>query len=162
MKLAVALRTLALMLPLSAIAALSNRDAGYLRAEMQNQLGRYALATLAEKRASTAQLKQLAASMATEATAHTRALDKIAKRNGIPVPAHPSVRSSYHYSQLAGLQGKAFDRRFVQLLGVDDRIARSNEQAEMSGGSDAALRALAEHHDRTLQNELRALHNIPH
>ncbi len=99
MKHAIALLALGLMLPLGAIAALSNRDAGYLRAEMQNQLGRYALATLAEKHASSVQLKQLARSMAAEATAHTRALDKIAKKNGIPVAAHPSVRSSYHYSQ---------------------------------------------------------------
>ncbi len=160
MKRALSLVALAVFLPLAASAALSSVDREYLTSAMQTQLGRYALATLAEKQAGSARVKQLAKSIAGEATRQTRALDALAKKHGVPVATHSSVRDRYHYSRLIGVHGTAFDRRFVQELLVDDQIASSNERSQMRHGQDSELRAFAAHRYRALANELRMLRSV--
>jgi putative membrane protein len=151
------LTALVVLLPVCAGAALSNGDSTYLTSAMQAQLGRYALATLAVHNASASSIKSLARSIAMDAGAQTQKLDAIAKQNGVPVATQPSVRDSFHYSQLSGLHGAAFDRQFVQALQVDDQFAASNAQSEMSGLQDSRLRSYAKRQYETLQRELKTL-----
>ncbi len=147
---------IAALFPLAAQAALSSSDAAYLTSAMQSQLGRYALAVLAQKNG-TSHIRPLAKSIAAEASAETRTLDAIAKRNGIAPPRHPGVRFNYHYSNLSTLHGSAFDRRFVQDLRIDDQIVSGNDQHQIRNGSDAQLRAFAKHRHNALQQEIGAL-----
>jgi uncharacterized protein (DUF305 family) len=127
---------------------------------MQAQLGRYAMAELEVKSGSNASLKQLAQDIVATSTAQTRALDAIAKKNGVPIPTHPNVRDSYHYSQLMGLRGGALDQRFVQELQIDDAMIQNNDQSEAQSGQDPALRSFAKKRNLALQNEMSRLGKI--
>lgn len=132
---------------------LSKADASYLTAAMQQQLGRYALASLAVKNAGSSQLKAFAKSMQSDASAQTRALDAMAKHYGVPIAKHPDVRASFHYSQLSGLHGSQFDRRFVQDLQIGDSIASERHTTELNNGQDAKLKAYAQKRVQALKNE---------
>lgn len=160
MKLVSATVMIAAMLPLCASAALSQNDTSYLTSAMQTQLGRYALASLAASHASSSAVKSLAKSIATQAGSETRTLDAIAKKNGVPVAKGPSVRDSYHYSQLNGLHGKAFDRQFIQEMNVDDQIVISNDDGALKGVKDSSLRAFAQRRSAALKKELTKLKSI--
>jgi predicted outer membrane protein len=142
------------------MAALSSSDSSYLTAAMQTQLGRYALATLAQKNASSSAVKSLARSIATQSGTDSNLLNKIAKQNGVPVATQPDMRFSYHYSQLTGLHGKSFDRQFVQELQVDDQFASSTDQGAMNSVKSAQLRAFAKRRYSSLQKELKTLSNL--
>ncbi len=146
--------------PSAASAALSPADARYLSSAMQTQLGRYALASLAEKTASSPAVKSLAASIASEASSETKTLDALARKDGVPIPRHPGLRDAYHYSQLSGLHGKTFDRRFVQELKIDDSIVSSGDRQEMRSGRDRQVTAFAKHRYGALQKELKALDRL--
>lgn len=143
-----------------ALAALSSNDSTYLTGAMQAQLGRYAMAELEVKGGSNASLKQLAQDIVTTSTVQTRVLDAIAKKNGVPIPTHPNVRDSYHYSQLMGLHGGALDQRFVQELKIDDAMIQNNDQSQAQSGQDPALRSFAKKRNVALQNEMNKLSKI--
>ena len=133
--------------------SLSKTDANYLTAAMQLQLGRYALASLAVKNAGSSKLKAFAKSMQSDASAQTRALDAIAKQDGVPAAKQPDVRASYHYSQLSGLHGSQFDSRFVQDLQIGDSLASERHSSEAQSGQDAKLKAYAHKRVQALKNE---------
>lgn len=160
MKSVLATVMIAALLPLTALAALSKTDSNYLTSAMQSQLGRYALASLAQKNASSASVKHLAASIAAQAAAATRKLDAIAKANGVPVAKGPSVRDSFHYSELSGQHGSSFDRSYVRELKIDDQITLSNDKSAMRTLHDSALRAFAGQRRGKLTKELSRLSSI--
>lgn len=155
---AAALSSLAL-LPAQA-SGLSKDDASYLTAAMQLQLGRYALASLAVKNAGSSQLKAFAKSMQSDAGAQTRTLDAMAKHYGVPVAKQPDVRASFHYSQLSGLHGRQFDRRFVQDLQIGDSIASERHAAEAKNGQDAKVKAYAQKRAQALKSEENKLSSL--
>jgi putative membrane protein len=141
-------------------ASISNTDATYLNSAMQTQLGRYALATLAEKQAASPKLKSLAKSIASDASRESQQLTSLAKQYGVQPPKGPGTSASYHYSQLSGLQGSEFDQRFVQALTMDDGEALDTHQTEARSGSDAKLREFAKQRVSALQHEQKALNSI--
>jgi putative membrane protein len=141
-------------------ASLDPADASYLHSAMQAQLGRYALATLAQKQGSSAKVKQLAKQIAKQAGADTQTLDAIAKQNGIAPEKHPGVRDSYHYSQLSSLHGAEFDSRFVTELKIDDDIGSGNDKTQAQSGKNPALRAFAKRHGAMLASEMKTLSSM--
>lgn len=141
-------------------AAISNTDATYLNSAMQTQLGRYALASLAEKQAASPKLKSLAKSIATDASHDTQELTALAKQYGVQPPKGPNTSASYHYAQLSGLKGSDFDQRFVQAMTMDDGEALDTHQTEAQSGSDAKLRAFAKQRVAALQHEQKTLDKI--
>lgn len=150
----------AALAPALSAAALSKTDAAYLAAAMQRQLGRYAIATLGEKRAAVPALRTLAHRMAVESSAQTRVLDAIARSSGIALPKKPTLRDTYHYAQLAGLHGAAFDRAFVREVRIDDAITIYADRNEERHGSDPRLRAFARRRLTALEAEEHALERI--
>lgn len=160
MKLHVTLFAFAAALPLAANAALSGDDTSYLTSAIQSQLGRYALASLADKNGASAQVKSLAKTITTESTSTNHQLTSIAKANGVSAPTSPSLRDNYHYSSLSGLHGKAFDQEFLQDLRTDDQLAAGNDQSEMQSANDPRLKKFAKARYGTLQKELQTLNKI--
>lgn len=141
-------------------ASISSTDSTYLQQSMQSQLGRYALASLAEKQASSNDVKALAKSIASDASRETQMLTALAKQYGVAPAKSPDVRASYHYSQLTDLHGKQFDQQFVQGLKIDDSMAVERHTSEAQSGQDPKLRALAKQRAQALQHEQQALDNI--
>ena len=160
MKFPVTLCVFAAALPLAAQAALSSDDASYLTSAIQSQLGRYAMASLANKNGASPQVKSLAKSITAQSTAANHQLTSIAKTNGVSAPTSPSVRENYHYAALTSLHGKAFDQQFVEAFSTDDQLAVSNDQAEAKAGGDARLKAFAKTRLSVLQKELQILSKI--
>jgi putative membrane protein len=160
----VALLLAAALSPLSPLAAqaaaLSNTDSTYLQNAMQVQLGRYALATLAEKQAASPKVKSLAKSIATDAGHDTQTLTALAKQYGLQPPKGPDVRSSYHYSQLTGLHGSEFDQQFVQELQIEDGFAVDSHKTEAQSGNNDKLRSFAKQRAQTLTQEQKTLDTI--
>lgn len=140
----------------AAAATLNHTDRSYLTSAMQSQLGRYAIASLAEKNG-TAPVKAYAKTMAAEAAAETRTLDAIAKQQGIPPAKHPGMEDSYHYSQLSGLHGAAFDRQFVMDTTISDDLLKSTDRREAAHGSDPRLKAFARHRLNAIAAETKKL-----
>jgi putative membrane protein len=147
------------LLPAQA-AALSSTDATYLKTSMESQLGRYALASLAQKQASSAQVKALAKSIASDASQQTQTLDALAKQYGVPPAKSPDVRSSYHYSQLSGLHGPQFDQQFVQELLIDDSMATDRHSTEAQSGQNDRLKSIAKERAQSLKHEQEKLNKI--
>ncbi|MHB8355200.1 MAG: DUF4142 domain-containing protein [Vulcanimicrobiaceae bacterium] len=147
----------ALCLPLQAAAALSKTDASFLESAMGTQLGRYAIATLGEKRGTTVRVRTIAKTIATEASYETRWLDKIAKGNGVAPAKKPTLALTYAYSHLSGVHGAAFDRAFARALRDNDAVALYNDRQEIKSGADATLKAFAKRNAAALQKELAAL-----
>ena len=154
----------AALLPLSLItaqaASLSQSDSDYLNSAMSAQLGRFALASLAEKQASSAQVKSLAASIASQSSTATRALETLAKTYGVAPAKGPPVQASYQYSQLSDLHGSQFDSRFIQELKIDDDTVSSDDQSEAQGGRNTQLKSFAKQRYAALQNEQKKLNSI--
>jgi Domain of unknown function (DUF4142) len=145
------------VLLLAAATPLAPVDSGYLTRAMQSQLGRYALASVAEKNGATASLKAFAHAASTKATMNTRTLDALAKRHGVAVESQPGVRDRFHYARLMGVHGTDFDRSFVQQVRIDDAIMMSDDKAEMREGRDTQVRTFAKKRYAQLQNELAVL-----
>lgn len=137
-------------------ASLDKDDAAYLTTAMQVQLGRYALATLAAQHGS-GSVQTLAKSIASQSSSDSRSLGALAKRYGVTPPKGPTLRDSYHYSQLNGLRGADLNRRFVMEMQVDDQLRLSAEKHQMQSGSNAELKAYAKRRYAALQHELAAL-----
>lgn len=160
----VALLLAAALAPLSPLAAqaasLSNTDTTYLQTTMQVQLGRYALASLAQKQASSPKVKSLAKSIAMDAGRDTQTLTALAKQYGLQTPKAPDVRSSYHYSQLTGLHGSEFDQQFVQELQIEDGFAVDSHKTEAQSGDNDKLRTFAKQRAQSLTHEQQTLNTI--
>lgn len=143
----------------AAASSLSGSDAAYLKNAMQVQLGRYALATV-ERRHGSGTAKKLAESIAKQAARDTRELDSLAKRYGVAPPKGPTVRDTFHYSELSGMSGAVLNRGFAMDMRLDDRIVQSGDKQEMQSGGNAALKAYAKRRYSSLQKELKALTHV--
>lgn len=147
---------LAALCTVCASAAISKTDSAYLKTAMQSQLGRYAIATLAETHGTSA-VKGYAKAMAVKAAADTRELDAIAKQNGVAPAKGPGIEDSYHYSQLSGLHGSTFDREFVMDMRISDDLLQTSDKREISHGSDARLKAFARRRLTAIASEQKKL-----
>lgn len=124
---------------------------------MSVQLGRYALGSLGRTKATSASLKSLASHAATQASADTRVLNRIAAAQGVSRPKKPLLSQSFHYSRLSGVSGKTFDARFVESMLIDDREALDADRYELKHGNDTRLKAFAKHRSARLRTELKRL-----
>lgn len=127
---------------------------------MQTQLGRYALASLAQKNASSSKVKALARSIADDSAHNIHRLTALAKRFGVPPAKGPDVRASYHYAQLSNLHGAAFDKRFVQDLQIGDSVSADRHAVEVQKGSNNVLKDYAKSQSAALKHEQKKLAGI--
>ncbi len=149
---------LASVLP-AAAASLSQQDTAYLTSAMQEQLGRYALATMVS-RSGSGTVQSFARNVVKDAAANTTALDALAKRDGVAIPKGPSTLDEYHYSQMQGLHGAQLDREFVDALRADVGMEQDDVKSEMTSGQDPAVKAFAKKRYSAMQHEASQLKQL--
>lgn len=138
-------------------AALSQNDSTYLQTAIQTQLGRYAIASLGQSKASAAPLKSVATRMFAQAAGDNKLLAGIAKQNGVAPPTKPTMIATYHYSTISGLSGKAFNSQFAQAVLIDDKQALDESKQEAANGSNPQLKVYAKKRVDALQSEIKTV-----
>ncbi|HLI95625.1 MAG TPA: DUF4142 domain-containing protein [Candidatus Baltobacteraceae bacterium] len=149
---------LATVIPAAAV-PLSQQDTAYLTSAMQEQLGRYALATMVSRSGSGA-VQSYARNVVKDAAANTTALDALAKRDGVAIPKGPNTLDDYHYSQMQGLHGSRLDQEFVDALRADVGMEQDNVKTEMTSGQDPSVKAFAKKRYSAMQHEATQLKQL--
>ncbi|MEN7529140.1 DUF4142 domain-containing protein [Cupriavidus sp. DL-D2] len=94
-------------------------DAMFLRKAAEAGTFEMEASRIAEKKASSAAVKQFAAQMIKDHGAASARMEPIAKRLGIQLPASPNAAKKEEILQLSALSGVAFDKAYSQKVGVD-------------------------------------------
>jgi len=128
----------------SASAALSAADREFAMKAASGGLAEVQAAQLAEQRATTPQLKQLAQRMTPVHTAANTELQQIAKQTNINLSSQPTGKDAAEEQKLRGLNGAAFDQAYAQGQLQDHRETVELFQKEASSGQDPALKAFAQ------------------
>lgn len=155
-----------LILGLIAMLALGNATAfasntsaaAFVQKAQSDLIGQYALATLAKTHASTPAIRSLAAEVAAQSSAQSRFLDRYAKAHGITLTSKPGFRADAQYSEMSGMKGAAFDRRFAQDIYADSQI-QSGDFDPSDAGS-ATLRRFAQHETTELNKIGQQAHKL--
>jgi putative membrane protein len=138
-------------------ASLSKADTTFLQTAIQTDLGRYAMGSLAEKKATNDSLKTIGKDMAAQSNTDSKTLTKIAKSADVEAPNKPTLTQTYHYSNISGASGKDFDQAFAQAVLIDDQEALDASQQEVQSGTDPQLKAIAKKNIGALQSEIKTV-----
>ncbi|MGZ3507476.1 MAG: DUF4142 domain-containing protein [Vulcanimicrobiaceae bacterium] len=143
--------------PAANAASLSKADTTYLQSAIQTDLGRYAMGSLGQNKATTDPLKTIAKDMTTESNTQSKTLTDIAKNAGVEPPTKPTLTQTYHYSNISDAKGKDFDQAFAQAVLIDDQEALDANQQEVQAGTDPQLKAIAKKNIDVLQSEIKTV-----
>lgn len=150
---------LALLAVPASAASLSDQDAGYLKTDIQIQMGRYAMATYEAQHGSGA-AKKYGATIAAQAGSDTRMLEGLAKRYGVTPDSGLTIEDKYHYSQLVGASGNDLNQRFARELGISDNINTYTYKQQMQSSKDGKIKSYAKRRYADLQHEISALKHL--
>ncbi len=112
------------------------------------------LGQLAEKNASSPEVKALAKHMVDDHTKANNELKALAKKKNITLPTKLSDKCDKRYKELAAKTGKDFDKAYIELMIKDhkDMIDMFKKQTEK--GNDSELKAWSSSQMSTLQHHL--------
>jgi putative membrane protein len=113
----------------------------FVRSAVIGDNGEIALGKLAERRASSAEVRAFARLIVTDhGRARQQALDLL-RAAGKPAPDAPSAEAAAELRKLRGLSGRAFDREFVRFMADDHRrdIREYRAQAARRQGRSSRL-----------------------
>lgn len=128
-------------------------NAAFVQKADSDLVGQYALAALAEKRATDPRVKALAQAVASDSDSASRFLDRYASVHGITLKAKPTFRTDLQYGNMSSLHGRTFDREFVQDLTTDEAFQSGDFQSP--GVADPAL----DHFARKEYTQMQAFKN---
>jgi putative membrane protein len=142
--------------------ALSEADRRVVIEAAASGLYRLEAARMAELRATDPMLKAYASMLVLQNSVAHEELRALATGRGVAWMGGPPANRRGALQVLAGLSGEAFDRRFVEQVGVSDHQADLVVlEAAVRSVEDAALRAWLERMVATLQNHLATAQQLP-
>jgi putative membrane protein len=97
----------------------SEADQRFVNEAAQGGMMEVELGQLAQKNASSDQVKQFGQEMVTDHTKLNDELGNAAKRDGFQVPTEPSAKQRVQIQSLSKVSGKEFDSRYAQLMVKD-------------------------------------------
>lgn len=119
-----------------------------------------ALAKIALRQASNADVKQFAQQMISDHTAANQQLLTLAGRKQIPVPRKVDAKHQECVDKLGRLQGAEFDKEYAKQMVKDHKETVELFQSESSRGQDADLKAMATNLLPKLQQHLKMARNL--
>lgn len=140
--------------------AASAQDGDFIQSAMRREIGAYALATLAQRKA-TGPVRAFAAKLGDDAGAAVNALRSLAKEAGVSAPEVPALNESAQYDALGATSGGAFDRSLAHDVMIDANIALDTFSDEAAHGNDPRLRKFAAAQIPTLRAEVRGSESLP-
>jgi len=109
---------------------------------------------LAEQKASSTDVKDLASRLHTDHMKANDELKKIASQKGWTLPTEPTAEQKAKKEKLDKLSGAAFDKEFVNMMVTNHKANIPNFEREASRGSDADLKQFASNIVPTLKQHL--------
>jgi len=153
--LTITLATLALLVPVSLVAAqTTSPDAQFVQEAAIGNLAEVELGRLAVQRGTNPGVKQFGQRMVTDHGAAQAELMQIAQGRGMALPAEPDAAHRAIRDRLAQLAGPAFDREYMAEMLRDHQQDIADFQREAQSGQDPAIRAWAAKTLPTLQQHL--------
>ncbi len=142
-------------------ARLAETDRGFMKNAAAGGHFEVQGAKLALTRASDAQLKDYARRLIDDHTQADSKLKQLARAKGVSLPAEPSPAQQDKLRTLRGASGAAFDRAFVEHLGVEaHRETIDLFRKEISEGSDPQVKAFAQQVVPKLEQHLQIAQNL--
>ena len=142
--------------------AASSDDQDFVTTAQSDLLGQYALAALAQNKASDANAKALASQIASNANAANLWLKKYAATHNITLTNKPPIRTDVQYGTLQSTSGSSFDKQFAQDISVDAQMQVSDFQDAASSSTDPQLKSFAKEQVAALQKFTTAASKLSH
>jgi predicted outer membrane protein len=141
-------------------AAPAEQDTQYLQSIHQVNLAEIAGGNVAQQKASSQQVKDLATQFVTDHTQLDQAVQSTASQVGVTLPNTPTSDQQAVLNQLQGLSGSAFDTQWVtaELAGHEKAVQAT--ETEINQGSDQAVKQLAQQALPVLQAHLESLRTL--
>ncbi len=134
---------------------LSAHDRDFLMKAAQGGMLEVEAARLAMDRAASNDVKTFAQTLMQDHTAANEKLQRIAAEKGVDLPKQLDAKHKADIDRLSKLNGEAFDRAFLQHMGLRDHKKDISEfEAEAKHGKDAVVKGFAEETLPTLRKHL--------
>lgn len=146
--------------------ALNSGDRDFISEVIASDMAEIRLAQLAQQKASSAEIKNVAKTLETDHTTSLNQLKDLASRKGVTAPADEDNDARKRYDDLNSKTGTAFDRDWVEkVMDKHDKAIKKFENKSTDNNADADLKAwaaglipkLRTHHDQLMgiHNKLR-------
>jgi putative membrane protein len=139
-------------------AAGASADESFAKQMAQSDFAEVEMGRLAEKKSTTEKILAFAREMIEAHTKDNQQLQSVVTTIGISVPSALSESDAAMLQQLEALSGQAFDEAYVRSQVTEHQRVQALLQQELSGGTNAQLKAYAQealpvinHHLRTAQ-----------
>lgn len=135
----------------------AQQDTQYLQTIHQVNLAEVSGGNIAQQKAQSQQVKDLATQFVTDHTQLDQAVQNTAQQAGVTLPNAPSNDQQAVLNQLQGLSGGAFDNAWVTAEVAGHQKAIQATETEINQGSDPAVKQLAQQALPVLQAHLESL-----
>jgi putative membrane protein len=130
-------------------------DSDFAKAAAEGGVAEVRFGELAEDKASSKTVKDLAERMVTDHTKSDDSLKTAASKEGISIPAQLNAKDQAAYTRLSQLSGAAFDRAYTRDLVRDHETDIALFRHEANEGKDASMKSFATETLPTLQDHLK-------
>lgn len=129
------------IVPGAPVAALTDRDAQFIAAQLENNMAEVTVAQLALQRSQNPSVRGFAEKMITDHNYAQQTLEQLASMHHIQPPATLSDPHRAMLDRLSQLNGRAFDREYVNSMINDHALVISQFNAELPIVVDAHISA---------------------
>ena len=146
--------------------SINSGDRDFVSEVIVSDMAEIRLAQLAQQKASSAEVKNVAKTLETDHTASLNQLKDLASRKGVTAPAEEDNDAKSRYDDLNKKSGTAFDRDWVEkVMDKHDKAIKKFENKSTDNNADADVKTwaagmipkLRTHHDQlmAIQNKLK-------
>ncbi|HSN19588.1 MAG TPA: DUF4142 domain-containing protein [Usitatibacter sp.] len=139
--------------------SLSHSDRKFIEEAAKGGMAEVELAKLAQERASSPEVKQFARRMEQDHSKANEQLRTLAQEKGVTMPAGPRLAENHEVSKLSKLQGRDFDREYMDHMVKDHRedVKEFGKQAQKA--KDPDVRSFAQQTSPKLEEHLQLAEN---
>jgi putative membrane protein len=143
--------------------ALNAGDRDFITDQIESDMAEIRIAQLAQQKATSAEIKQIAKTLETDHTASLNQIKDLASRKGVTVPTEEDNDGKDLYNNLNEKTGANFDREWTEkvmdkhdkaIKKFQDKTEDNNADADLKAWAAGVLPKLRTHHD-----QLMAFHN---
>lgn len=127
-----------------AVAAPSDQDATYLKANAQTNLAEIALGNLTLQKSANQQARDLATKTKSDHQAALAKLQAVAEKLGVTLPTAPNATQQQAAATLAATPSTEFDVAYAQVQVAGHKLSVAATNTEISSGSDASAVSYAQ------------------
>jgi len=139
--------------------SLSHGDREFIENAAKGGMAEVDLAKIAQERASSPEVKQFAQKMEHDHSQANEKLRTLAQEKGVTMPGGPSFKDSHEASKLSKLQGRDFDRAYMDYMVKDHKKDVKEFDKMAQKAKDPDVKAFAQQTAPTLKEHLQLAQN---